>query len=253
MKKTMWICYGIAAICVLYCVGVILTKAAGTKFFLVWPVIALFFMLAGYCLGNDIFLGWPLWVRAVILTAAGVCAAFFLLVEGLIVLKSAGNPEEGLSHIIVLGAQMKENGPSIALARRLDRAAVYLEENPETVCIVSGGQGSNEPVSEAKGMYDYLVQKGIEPERIVMEDQSHSTKENLLNSRALISPEVVKVGIVTNSFHVYRSVQLAKSQGFPKAVGMGSGSGYYFLPNNLLREFFGVTKDWLSGNMKLIG
>ena len=253
MKKMMWICYGIAALCVLYCMGVILTKAAGTKFFLVWLVIAAFFGAAGYVAGNRIFAGWPLWVRAAVLTAAAVGTAFFVLVEGLIIVKSAGNPEKGLSHIIVLGAQMKANGPSIALARRLDRAAAYLEENPETVCIVSGGQGSNEPVSEAKGMYDYLMQKGIEPARILMEDKSFSTKENLINSRVLIPSQVVKVGVVTNSFHVYRSVQLAKSQGFPEAVGMGSGSGYYFLPNNLLREFFGVTKDWLSGNMKLIG
>ncbi|MBQ7839747.1 MAG: YdcF family protein [Lachnospiraceae bacterium] len=252
MKKMMLVCYALAVLCILYCVGVILTKAAGTKFFLIWLVMAVILGLVGYGFGKGIFWQWPFGVRAFLGTVVCCGLVFFFFVESLILSRSDSKGEDGLAYIIVLGAQMKENGPSIALARRLDCAAAYLEKNPDSLCIVSGGQGSNEPVSEALGMYEYLVKKGILPERIIMEDQSYSTRQNLMNSRALVPPSVVKVGIVTNNFHVYRSVQLAKSQGFPEAVGMGSGSGYYFLPNNLLREFFGVMKDWMFGNMELM-
>ena len=88
-----------------------------------------------------------------------------------------------------------------------------LEENEATLVVVSGGKGSNEPVSEAQGMFDYLVAKGIAPERIVMEDKSTNTKENLEFSQKLI-PEAASVGIVTNNFHVYRGTRLAVKQGF---------------------------------------
>ena len=91
----------------------------------------------------------------------------FVVVEGLIVSHYNEKGEENLDYIIVLGAQIKEKGPSAALKFRLDEAYDYLIENEATVCIVSGGQGSNEPCSEAQGMYEYLVEKGIEPERIL--------------------------------------------------------------------------------------
>ena len=158
--------------------------------------------------------------------------------------------EQQLSYIIVLGAQMKPNGPSVVLEKRLRRAYTYLTENPETLCVLSGGRGSNEPVSEAQGMYDDLVKKGIDPKRLILEDQSTNTVENLRFSRKLIPQEVQKVGIVTSNFHVYRSLRLAKQQGFLDAVGISADSGVYFLPNNLLRECFGIVKDRLYGNLK---
>ena len=158
--------------------------------------------------------------------------------------------EQQLSYIIVLGAQMKQSGPSVVLEKRLCRAYTYLTENPETLCVLSGGQGSNEPVSEAQGMYDALVKKGIDPKRLILEDQSTNTVENLRFSRKLIPQEVQKVGIVTSNFHVYRSLRLAKQQGFLDPVGISANSGVYFLPNNVLRECFGIVKDRLYGNLK---
>lgn len=239
------VCYAAALLCLMYCIGIVLTKAAGTKFFLVWLVLAGF--LAG--LGLGIRSGWLTALPQPVKAAGIVCLclglAVFVLTEGLIVSGFFAKGEAGLPYLVVLGAQMKENGPSVALARRLDRAAGYLADNPETICVVSGGQGSNEPVSEAQGMQDYLVKKGIDPARIFREDASCNTMQNLQFSRKLIPAGVTKVGIVTSNFHVYRSICLAKSQGFPDAVGIAAPSGVYFLPNNMLREFFGVIKDWL--------
>lgn len=254
MKKKMpKLCYILALLCLVYCIGVVLTKAAGTKFFLIWLVISAGFAVLGYGLKHDIFILLPLPVRvaAIAVIAAGI--SVFCFMEALVISGFGRDGEAGLSYIVVLGAQMKENGPSVALQRRLDRAYDYLVENPDTLCVVSGGQGSNEPVSEAQGMRDYLMKRGIEETRIIMEDQSRDTQQNLAFSRKLIPDEVKKVGIVTSNFHVYRSVQLAKRQGFPDAEGFGATSGIYFLPNNMLREFFGIMKDWVFGNMDLLG
>ncbi|HJA93962.1 MAG TPA: YdcF family protein [Candidatus Eisenbergiella merdipullorum] len=182
------------------------------------------------------------------LFAAGLL--FFLLIEGLIVSRFQAKGEQGLDYLVVLGAQMRENGPSKALKLRLDTAYDYLMENPDTVVVVSGGQGSNEPVSEAQGMYDYLTGRGIAPERIRMEDRSRNTVENLQFSRAFI-PKGASVGIVTNNFHVYRAERLAEGQGYGKTEGIAAPCDLFFQANNMIREFFGVMKDWLSGNMKL--
>lgn len=252
-KKMLKLCYFLALLCLVYCIGVVLTKAAGTKFFLIWLVIAAGFAVLGYGLQHDIFqlLPFPVRIMAAALLIAG--SLVFCLVEALVISGFDRDGEAGLPYLVVLGAQMKENGPSVALSRRLDRACDYLVENPNTLCVVSGGQGSNEPVSEAQGMKDYLMKKGIDEERIIMEDQSGNTRQNLEFSRKLIPAEVTKVGIVTSNFHVYRSMQLAKKQGFPDAEGFGATSGIYFLPNNMLREFFGIMKDWVFGNMDLLG
>ena len=95
----------------------------------------------------------------------GVGLAAFVVVESLIFTEFGAKAQPGADYCIILGAQMKANGPSNTLQRRLDRALVYLRENPETLAIVSGCQGSNEPVSEARGMYDYLVGAGIAPDK----------------------------------------------------------------------------------------
>lgn len=244
------LCYVLAALCLVYCVGVVATKAAGTKFYLIWLAGAALFGMFGFFVQKGLWMRLPIGLRAGIGMLAGVGIACLC---GLLILIGSAfsvKGEQQLSYIIVLGAQMKQSGPSIVLEKRLCQAYTYLTENPETLCVLSGGQGSNEPVSEAQGMYDALVKKGIDPKRLILEDQSTNTVENLRFSRKLIPREVQKVGIVTSNFHVYRSLRLAKQQGFSDAVGISADSGVYFLPNNVLRECFGIVKDRLYGNLK---
>ena len=251
MKRMAVILYLMAVLCTVYAGGILVSKAAGTKFYLIWFGIAAMLGGAGVFVQNRAWLYMPVILR--IGLAAVLCAAvcFFCLVEWLIFSGYHSKAAQGMPYIVVLGAQMKKNGPSIALARRLDAAAAYMNENPDTLCVVSGGQGSNEPVSEAQGMYEYLVKKGMDPERILREDQSFSTLENLEFSRRLIPEHVQKIGIVSSNYHVYRAAQLAKVKGFTEAECIGAGSGMYFLPNNMLREFFCVVKDWLFSGMPL--
>ena len=127
----------------------------------------LWLMLSAVCFGRFFLWKWAwkhgksapiprLWLRAVnIVVIAAV--AVFLAVECLVFSGAFQKPPEGLDAIIVLGARVDENGPSGSLRQRISAARVYLEENPDTVCIASGGQGEDEPMSEAECIRDHLV------------------------------------------------------------------------------------------------
>ena len=181
------------------------------------------------------------------LVAVGV--GIFVLAQCCILSQFGARGEKNLDYIIVLGAQMREDGPSIVLRHRLDKAYEYLMENENTICVVSGGKGANEPCTEAEGMKKYLVEKGISPERILMEDRSTDTSENIAFSAGFIGSTDVSVGIVTNNFHVFRGVQLARHAGFTRVCGIAAPSDIKFLPNNMLREVFGLLKDLVMGNL----
>lgn len=110
--------------------------------------------------------------------------------------------------MVILGCQVRADGPSILLKDRLDTALDYWEEHPELTIVVSGGQGENEPVSEAEGMADYLVEHGVPEEQIVREDQSFNTAQNLRNTKALLDERgydaAQGVVVVSNGFHLAR-------------------------------------------------
>ena len=148
----------------------------------------------------------------------------------------------------MLGAQVHKTRPSVVLQYRLDKAVEYLNDNPNTICIVSGGQGPDEPFSEGYGMSEYLKNKGIDESRIIIEDKSTSTKENIIYSRRFIE-DGASVGIVTNNFHMYRALKVAKKQGLENASGIAAYSVWTFLPNNVLREVFGVIKYFIFGEI----
>lgn len=238
-------------LCLIYCIGIFVAGIYGSWFFLIWGVMGGVFVLLSRVIASGLWAEAPLILRRLVLAAVVLGILFFLFIEGLIVGCFWEKGRSGLDYLVVLGAQMWESGPSKALKLRLDAAYEYLMENENTIVIVSGGQGSNEPISEAQGMYDYLVGRGIAPERIRMEDASTNTVENLRFSRSFIEKEDAAVGIVTNNFHIFRSVRLAKAQGYGNVCGIAAPSDLVMQPNNMLREFFGVMKDWIFGNMQL--
>ena len=139
---------------------------------------------------------------------------------------------------------MRSTGPSRALALRLDAALDYAADNPDTIFIVSGGQGSNEPCTEADAMKTYLETHGLSSDRILTEDQSTNTRENLIFSAELI-PDGATVGIITNGFHVCRSLHLADALGYEHAYGIPAKGDLITQPANLFREFFAVIKDYV--------
>ncbi|MBO6007024.1 MAG: YdcF family protein [Lachnospiraceae bacterium] len=158
--------------------------------------------------------------------------------------------KENLDYIIVLGSQVKPSGPAVVTRLRLDRAYEYAVNNPDTVIIVSGGQGSNEPATEASVMKEYLVSKGIDESRIIAEDKSTNTSENLQFSMALTDGlQDSSVGIVSSEFHMFRALAIAKKCGYTDTYGIPARSVRLYLPNNMLRESIGILKDFLMGNL----
>ncbi len=237
-------------LCILYCIGIGLFMGYGTRFFLIWSVIGGGLIALGWLLAHKEWIDrLPLWFRTTALVVAGIGLLVFLLIEGLILAQFRAKAPAGADYCLILGAQMKSHGPSDVLRRRLDKAIVYLEENPETKVIVSGGKGANEPVTEAQGMYEYLTQKGIAAERILLEEKSGNTWENLHYSSEFLDPVKDSVVLVTNNFHMFRATGIAKKMGYEKVNGLSADSYPYMVPNNLLREFLGVIKDSLVGNL----
>ena len=226
----------------------VLQVGSGTLFWLIWEAIGVIFLIWAFLLHRDYFEAHPKirnTFRVLIISAVAVLVMFC----GMISSEFTAKGNHNLDYIIVLGAQVREDGPSVVLRYRLDAAIEYLNENPNTICIVSGGQGFNEPFSEAEGMADYLIENGIEKSRILLEDESTNTLENIRNSKALMESSYNGVGIVTNNFHVFRAVQLAKAQGLENVCGIAADSSKIYLPNNVLRECCGILKDWLLNNI----
>jgi uncharacterized SAM-binding protein YcdF (DUF218 family) len=152
--------------------------------------------------------------------------------------------------MIVLGCQVKSWGPSALLQDRLDTALDYLEDHPDMTVVVSGGQGPDEPMSEAQAMCDYLVEHGVEAERIFLEDQSHNTSQNLTCSAALLEEQGVSVEenvlIVSNGFHLARVRLLAERYGLGEVSTLAAPSSHW--PSRLkmyLREPLALVKSFL--------
>lgn len=242
----------LSALCILYCLAIFLFIGYGTRFFLIWGVIGVVLAGVSYLLyRKDILDIIPVAYKSFFLGMFSVCVLVFVITEALIIKDFAFKKAPEADYVIVLGAQWKTTGPSLVLKYRLDTAVSYLKEHPEARVIVSGGQGANEPISEAQGMAGYLADQGIEPDRIIEENASTNTNQNLLYSSFLLEKEKDSVVIVTNDFHVFRAVGIAKQQGYEHVDGLAAPSVKIMLPNNLLREFFGVWKDVMVRNMRL--
>ena len=150
--------------------------------------------------------------------------------------------------VIVLGAQVKGTRPSRALERRLKKAEAFLKEHPDTLAVLSGGQGDGEDITEAQCMYDWLTEHGIASRRLILEERSTSTEENLKFSAAFLD-KTAPVGILTSNFHVYRALRLAKKQGYAKPCGIPAKSDARYQVHYLVREFFALVKEKIKGNI----
>lgn len=240
----------VGVLCLFYFISIGLFIGHGNHFYFLWLFLGLAFIGFAIVWKKGIWEAYlSLWLRRVF--AVGVCSltALFLIVEGCIISGFLETAPQGLDYLVVLGAQIKSEGPSRALQYRLDAAAEYLQENPDTIVIVSGGQGADEPISEAQGMHDYLLKQGVDAERIRLESESVDTFQNLTFSAKYLDKEKDSVGIVSNNFHIFRAVGIAKKAGYERVYGIAAKSEPYSQCNNMMREFFGVMRDWLVGNM----
>lgn len=139
----------------------ILNVNSGSLFYLIWFLISAFFIIIDLLIYFKVFEKYKVFKKIFIwVCSIGIC--IFLVILSLIISKMNVTPVKNLDYIIVLGAQVKESGPSVVLRYRLDRAVSYLKENDNTLVIVSGGQGANEKATEASVMKEYLVNNAMQ-------------------------------------------------------------------------------------------
>ena len=177
---------------------------------------------------------------------------FFIGIELLILFGMQKRKDAGIAeYVIVLGAKVDGWNLTDALRQRLDKAREYVNCHPDTKIIVSGGQGEGENMTEAQAMANYLIKCGIDKEQIFKEEQSTTTRENLIYSGIVMLENEghdklcdTTVGIVTNDFHMYRAVKIAKQVGFGRITALPAATNPIMLVNYMVREFFGVLKMW---------
>ena len=151
------------------------------------------------------------------------------------------------STLVVLGCQVNGSSPSLMLKRRIEAAQRYLEAHPDTPCVLSGGKGANEQISEAQCMYEQLVKAGIDPDRLYLEDKSSTTEENLKYTYELIEKNGLnrELAIVTDGFHEFRAAMIAEKLGL-SCTAVASDTPLYLAANFTTRELIAVTAELLG-------
>lgn len=194
-----------------------------------------------------------LWKKApgkALLSITGIGAAVIItltVIETGFMVTAASNQPDSNATLVVLGCKVKGEKPSLMLQKRLEAAYEYLTENPDSQCILSGGQGPDEGISEAECMYRYLTEKGIAPERLYKEEKSTSTRENLTFSKEIMEKNQLnsQVAIATSEFHEYRAGKIAEALDLDYSAVPGRTPGYMFA-TYYVRELYGILYEWIS-------
>ncbi len=176
------------------------------------------------------------------LLCLGLCLC--AVTEAVIIRASIGSPEISCPYIVVLGAKVNGTSPSLSLSDRIEAAYNYLTANPDTVAVLSGGQGPDEGISEAQCMYDRLTARGISSRRLLMEDKATSTWENIRFSLDILENETgirpKSIGLISSEYHLFRAGLLARECGV-EPIGIPAKTSWLSLRiNYFAREVAGV-------------
>ncbi len=187
--------------------------------------------------------------KAVLCTLSVTVSAVLVVVITIsaMMFSAANNPPHKETTVVALGCKVNPNGPSIMLTTRLEAAYDFLTENKASKCVLSGGQGADEVMSEAQAMYDWLTEKGIDKSRLFIEDQSTSTEENLLYSKEIIEKNSLcpDITVITNEFHQYRAGKIADRLGI-ESYGYYAKTPFYLFPTYYVRELFAIIYEFIS-------
>lgn len=239
------------SVSLLYFIGYVIWVGANNSFTFFWLLFGILSIVLGFVhfwMKNNNMLRYR--YAAHIFYGCLLCGlVFFMIILGMIIKKGTEKADKNADYMIVLGAHVYGERMSANLKYRIELAEKYLEANPKTKVILSGGQGHGEKISEAEAMYRYLTQKGIAKERIQKEEASVNTEENMKNSIKAVSLKKKKVIIVSNDFHIYRAVRIAQKLGLTYVQGMGSKTHPYTAVNCYTREVFAVIKYKLCGQI----
>lgn len=269
-----WFFLTAAVFCFIYYLVIILYTGIAFSYF-IWLFFGLIFCILAsvvrfYILHPQKI---PLYIIVGIHTLTISGLLIFAILQILIFSAAAVKVEPQLDYIIVLGAGVMPNGGlSKSLYNRVLKAEQYVLEYPATLIVLSGGQGRDEPISEAEAMANYLLRRGVAPENLYLEIQSTSTKENVLYSKVLIERVIEnkseentgnigdgsgpvleaenrpkRIGIITNSFHIYRAIALARKTGFDELYAIPAQSDSVLYLHFSTRECIAILKDKFMG------
>lgn len=183
-------------------------------------------------------------VRRIFTTCLVIGLIVVGITECIVISASFGNPDEQCDYMVVLGAKVRNDGPSVSLQNRIDGAYEYMVAHPDVIAVVSGGQGPDEPMTEAQCMYDELVAMGISPDRIWMEDKATSTWENMNFTLNLIEEKTGTrpdtLGVLSSEYHLFRASLFANACGV-EFVGIPAQTTIISQKiNHFMREVAGV-------------
>lgn len=186
--------------------------------------------------------------RIIITTLFTIGLVIFIGIESIIIYNGHHHDTQKPDYLVVLGAGLRGRSISASLLYRLETALDFHDMYPDLKIVVSGGQGEGEDMTEALAMRNFLVDNGVNPNLIIMEDKSTNTYDNFLYTKNVLEEETVKedftITIISNNFHMYRAKFLAKEVGFntygyPAPSHKASALVFY------VREFFGVIKAYI--------
>lgn len=235
----------VGVLCLLLVGVIIRTVFSGFRFtaYICWGCagVLTFYLLLPHLAKKKPRLARLLLVAVSVAMGIGVIAA---AVTGVIIARACGGRGVACDYVVVLGAGVNGTVPSLSLRERLNAAYDYLIAHPEAICVVSGGQGNGEDITEAKCMFDDLTARGIEPERVWMEDRATNTQENIRFSLNLIEEKTgtrpSEIGLVSSEYHLYRAELLARSENV-SAYGIPARTSWVTLRiNYFLREIVAV-------------
>ena len=191
------------------------------------------------------YLPWR-WMRRLIAGVTLVGVLCLCLIEIPIINASHGDSNTDAEYLIVLGAGVNGREPSLSLYHRLVAAETWLKEHPDSIAVLSGGQGPKEEISEAACMYQWLVDNGIAAERLYKEEASTTTRENLLFSKQLIEEQGLHpvIAIATSEYHEYRAGMIADALDITWAAVPGKTAIWLF-PTYYVRELYGILYEWI--------
>lgn len=186
-------------------------------------------------------------IIGIVLAAAVIV---YLALIGFVAVSGYTNPPTGQEQVmIVLGAGLRRDKPSMLLRYRLDKAYEYAAAHPDMLVVTSGGQGRDEWVPEGQAMRDYLLEKGLSADRVIAESKSTSTEENFAFSLELLKEHGYSadtpIVYVSNAFHCYRAGRYAAMTGFSNATALPAATPWRSVLPCYLREALALAYYWV--------
>ncbi len=206
------------------------------------PSVLAVYLLGVFAVCAGLYMDLLLKRRWIVISVIAAAAAFACAVAATLIYPAARGASYTEDAVIILGAGLKENEITPQLAERLDTGVEYYKRNPNAVIVVSGGKGSEEKLSEAEAMEEYLVSKGIPQSAIIKEDRSVSTYTNFYYTKQILDTYFengYKVAVVTSRYHMLRAGAAAKYAGLDISC-LCADTPLPEIPLRYLREFFAL-------------